>query len=58
MAPATEILEFAPADPYGVQADRFAAAVLDGAPLPATGEDSGANLRVIERLFDAAAPGS
>ena len=53
-APATEILEFAPADPYGVQADRFAAAVLDGAPVPIPGEDSVANLRVIERLFEAA----
>jgi predicted dehydrogenase len=58
VAPATEILEFAPADPYGVQADRFAEAVLDGAPVPVSNEDSVANLRVIERLFDAAAPGS
>jgi predicted dehydrogenase len=54
VAPATEVLEFAPADPYGVEADRFAEAVLDGAPLPVSGEDSVANMRVIERLFAAA----
>jgi predicted dehydrogenase len=54
VAPATEILEFAPADPYGVEADRFAEVVLDGAPLPISGEDSVANMRVIERLFTAA----
>jgi predicted dehydrogenase len=54
VAPATEILEFAPADPYGVEVDRFADAVLDGAPVPVTGEDSVANMRVIERLFAAA----
>jgi predicted dehydrogenase len=54
VAPDTEILEFAPADAYGVEVDRFAEAVLDGAPLPITGEDSVANMRVIERLFAAA----
>ncbi len=53
VAPATEILEFAPADPYGVEADRFAESILDGAPLPISGEDSVANMRVIERLFAA-----
>ncbi len=52
-APATEILEFAAADPYGVQADRFAAAVLDGDPVPVDPGDAVANLRVIERLFEA-----
>jgi predicted dehydrogenase len=51
VAPATEILEFAPADAYGVEVDRFAEAVLDGATV--TGEDSVANMRVIERLFAA-----
>ena len=54
VAPAVDTLEFAPADPYGVQADRFAEAVLDGAPVPITGADSVANMRVIERLFEAA----
>jgi predicted dehydrogenase len=53
VAPATEILEFAPADAYGVEVDRFAEAVLDGATVPITGEDSVANMRVIERLFAA-----
>ncbi len=54
VAPAIEALEFAPADPYAVQADRFAEAVLDGAPLPLSGEDSVANMRVIERIFEVA----
>ena len=53
VAPATETLTFAPADPYAVEAERFAAAVLDGAPLPTPPEDAVANLRVIERLFAA-----
>ncbi len=56
VAPATEILEFAAADPYGVQADRFAEAVLDGAPVAVDPGDSVANMRVIERLFEAAEP--
>ena len=34
VAPATETLTFEPADPYGCEADRFADAILDGAPLP------------------------
>ncbi len=54
VAPAIETLEFAPADPYGVQADRFAEAVLDGARVAIPGEDSVANMRVIERVFEAA----
>jgi predicted dehydrogenase len=57
VAPATEILEFAPADPYGVQADRFAAAVLDKTPVPTDPDDAEANLLVIERLFQAAGQG-
>ena len=54
VAPATEILEFPAADQYGVQADRFAAAVLDGAPEYMAPADAVANLRVMERLFEAA----
>jgi predicted dehydrogenase len=54
VAPSTEVLEFAPADQYGVQADRFAAAVLDGVPESVAPGDAVANLRVIERLFEAA----
>jgi predicted dehydrogenase len=52
VAPATERLTFDAADPYGVEADVFAAAVLDGAPLPVSPWDAVANLRVIERIFE------
>jgi predicted dehydrogenase len=54
VAPATEMLTFEAADPYAVEAERFAAAVLDGEPAPTPPEDAVANLRVIERLFAAA----
>ena len=53
VAPAFETLTFAPADPYAVEAAAFAAAVLDGTPLPTPPQDAVANLRVIERLFAA-----
>jgi len=53
VAPATETLTFESADPYAVEAERFAAAILDGAPLPTPPEDAVDNLRVIERLFGA-----
>jgi predicted dehydrogenase len=51
--PATERLTFDPADPYGVEAERFATAVLEGAPPPIPPADAVANLRVIERLIEA-----
>jgi predicted dehydrogenase len=54
VAPATETLTFPTADPYTVEAERFAAAVLDGTPVPTPPDDAVANLRVIERLFEAA----
>jgi predicted dehydrogenase len=58
VAPATETLEFAAADPYACEADAFARAVLAGGPAPVAPADAIANLRVIERLFAAApAPG-
>jgi predicted dehydrogenase len=57
VAPATEVIEFAPADAYGVEADVFAASVLDGTPLPFEPADAVANLRVIEAIFAAAEPG-
>ena len=57
VAPSVERLEFATADPYGVEADAFAAAVLDGLPVPVPPEDAVANLRVIERLFAAGSGG-
>ena len=54
VAPATETLTFATADPYTVEAERFAAAILDGTPVPVDPADAVANLRVIERIFEAA----
>ena len=57
VAPAVERMEFATADPYGVEADAFAAAVLDRLPAPVPPEDAVANLRVIERLFAAGSGG-
>ena len=49
--PDTEVLTFAPADPYAIQAERFAATVLDGGPVPIPPGDAVGNLRVIEELF-------
>ena len=54
VAPRVERLTFDTADPYGVEADAFAAAVLDGTPLPTPPEDAVANLRVLERIAEAA----
>ena len=51
VAPNTEVLTFPPADPYTVEAERFAAAVLDDQPTPVPPEDAVANLRVIEEIF-------
>lgn len=56
VAPHIETFTFPVADPYAVEADAFAAAALDGAPLPLPPEDSVANLRVMERIFAAAEP--
>ena len=53
VAPATETMSFPTADPYTVEAERFAAAILDGTPTPTPAEDAVANLRVIERIFAA-----
>ena len=57
VAPLTETLTFDIADPYAVEAGRFATAVLDGTPTPVPAEDAVANLRVIERIFAAAERG-
>ena len=54
VAPHTETFTFETADPYTVETERFAAAVLDGGPLPVPPEDAVANLRVIERILTAA----
>ncbi len=51
VAPDTETLTFAPADPYACEADAFASAILEGRPAPVPVEDAIANLRTIERLF-------
>ena len=40
VAPSTETLTFEAADPYTVQAEQFAAAVLDGTPLPFPASDA------------------
>ena len=53
VSPATEIIEFEPADPYAMEAERFAEAILAGGPAPVSPDDAVANLRVIERLFAA-----
>jgi predicted dehydrogenase len=55
VAPATETISFPPADPYTVQAEQFAAAVLDGTPLPFSASDAIGNMRAIDLLFEAAA---
>ncbi len=52
--PATETITFEPADPYTVQAERFAHAVLDDGPLPISTEDAIGNMRVIDAIFRAA----
>ena len=54
VTPATETLTFAASDPYAVEVDAFAAAILDGTPLPIAPDDAVANLRVLERIFGAA----
>jgi predicted dehydrogenase len=51
--PATRTLTFEPADQYTIQAERFARAVLDDEPTPIPPEDSVANMRVIEAIFEA-----
>jgi predicted dehydrogenase len=51
VAPDTKVLSFEPANQYTIQAERFAAAVLDGTPAPIPPADAVANLRVIEELF-------
>jgi predicted dehydrogenase len=54
VAPNVERLTFDVADPYGCEADAFAAAILDGAPVPTPSSDAVANMQVIEQVFAAA----
>jgi len=49
--PETEVFTFDPANEYTIQAERFAAAVLDGGQVPIPPSDAVGNLRVIEELF-------
>jgi predicted dehydrogenase len=51
VAPSTEVVTFAAADAYTLQADAFARAILDGTELWATVDDAVANLRVIEAVL-------
>ena len=57
VAPDTETLTFETADPYGCEAQAFAEAILDDLPTPTPPADAVANMRVIERIFEAAGPG-
>lgn len=58
VAPRTEVLTFDAADPYTVETEQFAAAILDGLPTPVPPEDAVANLRVIEQILRAAESGN
>ena len=50
VAPDTEVMTFPVADPYGVEFELFAAAILDGGTVPYPAADAIANLEVMERL--------
>ncbi|HEX5826891.1 MAG TPA: Gfo/Idh/MocA family oxidoreductase [Candidatus Limnocylindrales bacterium] len=52
--PGVEELAFPAQDPYAAEAEAFAAAILDGGPVPTPPADAVANLEVIEALFAAA----
>jgi predicted dehydrogenase len=52
--PDTEVIEIPPADQYGVQVDEFSRAILEGGDVPTPPEDAVANMRVIERVLEAA----
>jgi len=51
VAPNTEALTFPAADPYSIQAEEFAAIVLDGAAPRFPTRDAVANLRVMDTIF-------
>lgn len=52
-APATDTYTFPAADQYTLQAERFAAAILDDAPVAHPPADAVANMRVIEQVLAA-----
>jgi predicted dehydrogenase len=51
VAPAIEVIEVSPADPYGVQGDAFASAIREGTPVPIPPSDAVGTLTVIERIL-------
>jgi predicted dehydrogenase len=51
VAPAVKVITFPTADPYTVEAEVFAALVLDGKEPPYPPRDAVANLRIIEQIF-------
>jgi predicted dehydrogenase len=51
VAPNVETLTFPPADPYTVEAETFARAVLERGPVPLPPDDAVGNLRVMEAIF-------
>ncbi|MDQ4036050.1 MAG: Gfo/Idh/MocA family oxidoreductase [Chloroflexota bacterium] len=51
VAPNTQTMLFEPADPYAIEAEAFAAAVLEDRPVPVPPTDAVGNLRVVERLL-------
>lgn len=51
-----EVHRFEPIDPYAVQGQRFAAAVLAGDPVPTPPSEGVATMRVLERVAAAAQP--
>jgi predicted dehydrogenase len=53
VSPGVETLEFPTRDPYAVEAEAFAAAILDGSPVPTPPSDAVTNLEVIEAIFRA-----
>ena len=54
VAPDVETISFETADPYTVQAEVFAAAVLDGTPMPFPASDAIGNMRVIDLIVETA----
>jgi predicted dehydrogenase len=54
--PGTKVVEFDPVNQYTLQAEAFAAAILDGKPVPDSGSDIAGNMKVIERVLAATGP--
>lgn len=52
--PDTATIIFSPANQYTIQAELFARAILQDAPVPTPPEDGVANMAVIEQIFEAA----